>query len=76
MARDEDRITRQIHGRAAKLKSKHPKLRKRDALYMVLDEMFDDLPDGAYFAAMQEYGFEGEDLIECNERVIALGFYK
>lgn len=76
MSSDEDRINRQIQARANKFRKLHPKLRKRDALYMVLDEMFDDMPDGAYFTAMAEYGFEAEDLIDCNERVQALGFYK
>ena len=71
-----DRITRKINGEADKLRSLNKKLTKKDARYMVLDAMFDDLPDGAYFAAMQEYGYESEDLIECNERVVALGFYK
>ena len=75
-SKDEDRINKQIHKRAAKYRKLQPKLRKRDALYMVLDEMFDDLPDGAYFAAMAEYGYEGEDIIDCNERVQSLGFYK
>lgn len=73
---DEDRINRQIQGRADKLRSKNKRLSKKNALYMVLDEMFDDLPDGAYFAAMAEYGYEAEDIIDCNERVQALGFYK
>ncbi len=73
---DEERINKQIQKRANKFRKLHPKLRKKDALYMVLDEMFDDLPDGAYFAAMAEYGFEGEDIIDCNERVQRLGFYK
>ena len=73
---DEQRTNRQIHGLVAKLRSEHPKLRKKDALYLVLDDLFDDLPDGAYFAAMEGYGLEAEDIIDANERVQALGFYK
>lgn len=73
---DEERINRQIKGRADKLRSLNRRLTKKDAMYMVLDEMFDDLPDGAYFAAMEEYGYYSEDIIDCNERVQKLGFYK
>ena len=40
---------------------------KRKAKYLVLDAMFDDLPDGAYFAAMAEFGFEAEDIIALSE---------
>ena len=52
------------------------KVDKRQALYMVLDLKFNDLPDGAYFAAMAEYGFEVDDIIECNDKAVELGFYK
>ncbi len=74
-SKDEDNIDKQINKRAAKYSKKY-KVDDRLALYMVLEEMFDDLPDGAYFAAMEEYGYEAEDLIDCNERAQALGFYK
>lgn len=72
----EARIKRQIDGRAQKLKSKHPKLTKKTAKYITLDDMFDDLPDGAYFAAMEEHGYEAEDIIECHEAALKLGFFK
>ena len=32
----------------------------------VMADVFDDLPDGAFFAAMSEQGFEPEDLVELN----------
>lgn len=51
------------------------KLTKKEARYVALDEIFDDLPDGAYFAAMAEYGYEAEDIIDCNENLNRKGFY-
>lgn len=51
------------------------KLTKHEARYIALDDMFDDLSDGAYFAAMAENGYEVEDIIECNESVNEKGFY-
>lgn len=40
---------------------------ERKALFDEFDKLFDDLPDGAYFAAMQEQGFEVEDIIELSD---------
>ena len=45
---------------------KKPKTNRRIA-YEVADLMFDDLPDGAYFAAMEDAGFDIEDHLEFSE---------
>ena len=45
----------------------HKGLSYRQAKFEVLDDLFDSLPDGAYFAAMEEQGYETEDIIECSE---------
>lgn len=62
-------IKQQVRSRAMKLQAKHPKLTYNEAKYLVLDHAFDDLPDGAYFAAMEEQGIDSEKLIKLNESI-------
>lgn len=69
---DEPRLVRVARGlktykRKARQLAKEQNLSKERAEYEVLDDIFDDLPDGAYFAAMAEHGFEAEDIIEMEE---------
>lgn len=45
-------------------KSKDEERELRKAEFELLNDMFDDLPNGAYFAAMAEHGFEPDDIIE------------
>lgn len=54
----------------AKKLARKKKISTRLARFIVLDEILDELPDGAYFAAMQEYGYEPEDIIELSEQRI------
>lgn len=49
--------------------AKKKRLNKEEKRYLKFDEMFDDLPDGAYFAAMEEQGFYPEDIIELSESI-------
>lgn len=51
------------------------KLTKKEAKYIALDDIFDDLSDGAYFAAMESEGYEAEDIIELSESINRKGFY-
>lgn len=37
---------------------------ERKAEFQAYDEMLDSLPDGAYFAAMAEYGFDADEIID------------
>jgi hypothetical protein len=63
----------QVRGRAMSLKLKHKKLTYDEAKYLVLDEVFDDLSDGAYFAAMAEQGMDAENIIELSESITEKG---
>ena len=69
------RIDRELGNAKARARRNKIKLTKRELMYVALDEVFDDLPDGAYFAVMQEYGYEAEDIIKCNESVNKKGYY-
>lgn len=40
---------------------------KRKAEFEALNERYDNLPDGAYFAAMAEHGFEVEEIVELSD---------
>lgn len=53
--------------RKARQLAKEKGVSRRKAEFEVLDDVFDDLPDGAYFAAMEEHGFEAEDIIDLSE---------
>lgn len=44
--------------------NKKPSWAQRKAAYDAADMMYGDLPDGAYFAAMEDAGFDIEDHIE------------
>jgi hypothetical protein len=44
-----------------------PKLLDRKATFETLNRRFDSLPDGAYFAAMEEHGFTIDDIIELSD---------
>lgn len=44
------------------------RVNQRQAKFEVLDDLFEDLPDGAYFAAMEENGFDADAIIECSEQ--------
>ena len=55
---------------------KGSKLTRREARYMALDTIFEDLPDGAYFQAMEDNGYESEDIINISERLNNKGWYK
>lgn len=68
-------VDRGIGNALARAKRNKIKLTKKEARYIALDDMFDDLPDGAYFAAMAENGYEAEDIIECSESINKKGFY-
>lgn len=68
-------LARGIGNAIARARRNKIKLTKKEARYIALDDMFDDLPDGAYFAAMVENGYEAEDIIQCNESVNRKGFY-
>lgn len=62
-------IKQQVRSRAMKLQLKNPKLTYPEAKYLVLDDAFDDLPDGAYFAAMDEQGMDADKIIKLSESV-------
>lgn len=68
-------VDRGIGNALALAKRNKIKLTKQEARYIALDDMFDDLPDGAYFAAMVAEGYEAEDIIECSESINKKGFY-
>lgn len=68
-------VDRGIGNALARAKRNKIKLTKKEARYIALDDMFDDLPDGAYFAAMESEGYEAEDMIECNESINKKGYY-
>ena len=55
-----------VDEKAKEYQAKH-KVSKRKAEFEVLNEIFDDLPDGAYFAAMEEHGFDIEEIVELSE---------
>lgn len=63
----------QIKARAFKLQHQEPELGYQEAKYLVLDEIFTELPDGAYFAAMAEHGFEADTIIELSESISEKG---
>ena len=69
------RLDRAIGNAKARAKLNKIKLTKRELRYIALDDMFDDLPDGAYFAAMESEDYEAEDMIERNESVNKKGYY-
>lgn len=52
-----------VGDKAKEYQAEH-KVSKRKAEFEVLNDIFDDLPDGAYFAAMQEHGFDIEEIVE------------
>lgn len=66
-------IDKQVNDMVELMVSENNKIPKKVAKYFVLDTIFEDLPDGAYFAAMAEHGYEPEDIIECNEKAQKLG---
>ena len=68
-------VDRGIGNALALSKRNKIKLTKHEARYIALDDMFDDLSDGAYFAAMAESGYEADDIIKYNESVNKKGFY-
>lgn len=68
-------VDRGIGNALARAKRNKIKLTKHEARYIALDDMYDDLPDGAYFAAMADSGYEAEDIIQCNESVDKKGYY-
>ena len=63
---NEGKFDKELSKRVAAYRKEHD-VSERKARFMVLDDIFDDLPDGAYFAAMAEYGYEAEDIIELSE---------
>lgn len=63
----------QVRGRATSLRIKQPKLTYDEAKYLVLDDIFTDLPDGAYFAAMAEQGLEADTIINLSESITEKG---
>lgn len=42
--------------------------KSRRAHMKVMADVFEDLPDGAFFAAMGEQGFDVDDLVQLNEK--------
>lgn len=62
-----------LRGKATSLKLKHPKLTYAEAKYLILDDIFTDLPDGAYFAAMAEQGLEADTIINLSESITEKG---
>lgn len=72
MSQDEPRLFKIARGlktykEDAKKYAKEHNVSERKAEFDVLDNLLDDLPDGAYFAAMAEQGFEVEDIVELSE---------
>lgn len=50
-------------------------LSKKTVRYAALDSIYDELPDGAYFAAMDEHGFDADGIIRHNEILNGKGYY-
>lgn len=62
-----------VRGKAMSLRLRKPGLSYAEAKYLVLDEIFTDLPDGAYFAAMAEQGLEADTIINLSESITEKG---
>lgn len=45
------------------------RLSAQEIRYLECDERYDSLPDGAYFAAMEEEGFDAATIIELSESI-------
>lgn len=41
--------------------------KKRKAEFEALNDKYDDLPDGAYFAAMAEHDFDIDEIVELSD---------
>lgn len=63
----------QVRGKALSLQLKNKGLTYAEAKYLVLDGIFEDLPDGAYFAAMADQGLEADNIIELSESITEKG---
>jgi len=51
----------------AKKKQDKQTREERKALFDILNEQFDDMPDGAYFEAMAEHGFDIDDILDLSD---------
>lgn len=65
----------QVKGRAMKLQAKQPALTYDEAKYLVLDEVFSELENGAYFAAMSEQGLSDTKIMKLNDSIAEKGIY-
>lgn len=67
----EKRIKAGLQTRVKKYLREHEGITYRKAEYEVLNDLFDELPDGAYFAAMEEHGFDVEEIVKLAEEGVS-----
>lgn len=77
MAGKSKSIAQQINKRALKHQNKAAMhgitITYREAKFMVLEDMFEDLPDGAYWQAFADNGYEPEDVINISDSLFEKG---